>query len=90
MELIAGIIGAAAAAIIGLVGALYKRNQNSKDRMDYELELIKVVNTQNQTSEKIVYELGRLNSSVEAIKEDMKDFNERLVKIENEANKSKS
>lgn len=88
MELIAGIIGAAAAAIIGLVGALYKRNQNSKDRMDHELELIKVVNTQNQTSEKIVYELGRLNSSVESIKEDMKDFNQRLERLEQQEPKS--
>lgn len=85
---IAAIIGAGAAGLVSIIKALFTRNQNSKDRMDHELELIKVVNTQNQTSEKIVFELGRLNSSVESIKEDMKDFNQRLERLEQKEPKS--
>lgn len=85
---IAAIIGAAAAGLVSLIKALFTRNQNSKDRMDYEIELVKVVNAQNQNSEKIIYELGRLNSTVDGIKDNMKDFNERLVKLEQSQTKS--
>lgn len=85
---IAAIIGAGAAGLVSVIKALFTRNQNSKDRMDHELELIKVVNAQNQNSEKIVYELGRLNASVEAIKDDMKDFNQRLERLEQKEPKS--
>lgn len=81
---IAAIIGSLGTALVGIIGASKKRSQNKKDQLEHEIKLIEVVNRQNQTSEKIVYELGRLNSSVETIKERMNDFDERLVKIENE------
>jgi hypothetical protein len=31
MEIVSGIIGAAAAGLVALIGALFKRNQNKKD-----------------------------------------------------------
>lgn len=79
-----GLIGAAAAGLVAIIAALFKRNQNSKDRMDYEIELIKVVNTQNQVSKDIVYQLGELNGTVKEIQGQMRDFNQRLLVLEKE------
>lgn len=75
---LAAVIGAVAAGLVNIIKALFGRNQNSKDRMDYELELVRVVQNQNEYFEKISYELGKLNGNIEDIKD-------RVEKLESEA-----
>lgn len=42
MEFIAAIIGAAAAGLVALIGAFYKRNQNKKDQYEHIEKLVEL------------------------------------------------
>lgn len=81
---IGGIIGAIGSAAALIINAVHKRNQNKKDQYDYSLNLVRVVQNQNECFDKMNYELGKINGTIEAIKEDIRKFSERMEKIENE------
>lgn len=53
---IAGIIGAAGTAIALIIKSLFSRNQNSKDRMDHEENLIKLASSMSDVND-VVKEL---------------------------------
>lgn len=44
---IAAIIGAAGTALVGVIKAAFSRNQNKKDQMDHEENLLKIAQTMN-------------------------------------------
>ena len=60
MEFIAGIIGAAMAGLVALIGALFKRNQNKKDQYDHVENLVKLT-AQLQDSNKILQDFTSLS-----------------------------
>ena len=81
---IGGIIGAIGSAAVMIIKAAHGRNQNKKDQYDYSLNLVRIVQNQNECSDKINYELGKINGTIEAIKEDIRKFGERMEKIEDD------
>ena len=81
---IGGIIGAIGSAAVMIIKAAHGRNQNKKDQYDYSLNLVRIVQNQNECFDKMNYELGKINGTIEAIKEDIRKFGERMEKIEDE------
>lgn len=51
--IIAGIIGAVGTALIGMIKAAYNRNQNKKDQMDHEENLIKLSSSMTNVNQAI-------------------------------------
>ena len=81
---IGGIIGAIGSAAVMIIKAAHGRNQNKKDQYDYSLNLVRIVQNQNECFDKMNYELGKINGTIEAIKEDIRKFGERMEKIEDD------
>lgn len=51
--IIAGIIGAVGTALIGVIKAAYNRNQNKKDQMDHEENLVKLSSSMTNVNQAI-------------------------------------
>ena len=51
--IIAGIIGAVGTALIGMIKAAYNRNQNKKDQMDHEENLVKLSSSMTNVNQAI-------------------------------------
>lgn len=81
---IGGVIGAIGSAAVMIIKAAHGRNQNKKDQYDYSLNLVRIVQNQNECFDKMNYELGKINGTIDAIKEDIRNFNEKLDKMENQ------
>lgn len=87
--LIAGIVAAVGVALVNIIKALYGRNQNSKDRMEHEEELIKIAATMTNVNQAISglrqeimpilnglsKDLDRTDRKLEELHREQKDFN---------------
>lgn len=87
--LIAGIIGATGVALVNIIKALFGRNQNSKDRMQHEENLLKIAATMTNVNQAISglrqeimpllnglsKDLDRTDKKLEALHSEQKDFN---------------
>lgn len=80
MELIAGIIGAATAGLVALIGALFKRNQNKKDQYDHIENLVKLT-AQLQDSNKILQDFTSLSRDFDYVRQTMDDMGKEIVKL---------
>ena len=84
---IAGIIGAAASAVAMIVKALYGRNQNSKDRMEHEENLLKIAATMNDVHQTLddfrttINEgFNKVNDSIDEFKSEQRKVNVALLR----------
>lgn len=71
---IAGIIGACGTAIALIIRSLFSRNQNSKDRMDHEENLIKLSSSMNDVSHVISELKVDINEKLSKIDKKIDDF----------------
>lgn len=76
--LIGAIIGAAGTAIAVIVKSLFSRNQNSKDRMDHEENLLKIGTEMNDVSRSISELKAEIGSSLEKLSERLDDVDSKL------------
>ena len=76
--LIGAIIGAAGTAIAVIVKSLFSRNQNSKDRMDHEENLLKIGTEMNDVSRSISELKAEINSSLDKLSERLDDVDSKL------------
>ena len=76
--LIGAIIGAAGTAIAVIVKSLFSRNQNSKDRMDHEENLLKIGTEMNDVSHSISELKAEISSSLEKLSERLDDVDSKL------------
>lgn len=53
MEWIAGLVTAACAGLVAIIGAFYKRNQNKKDQYEHVEKLIEISSGQNEIKQDI-------------------------------------
>lgn len=80
MEIISGIIGAAAAGLVALIGALFKRNQNKKDQYDHIENLVKLT-SQLQDSNKILQDFTSLSRDFDYVRHAMDNMSNEIVKL---------
>lgn len=80
MEFIAGIIGAAMAGLVALIGALFKRNQNKKDQYDHVENLVKLT-AQLQDSNKILQDFTSLSRDFDYVRQTMDNMGKEIVKL---------
>lgn len=76
--LIGAIIGAVGTAIAVIVKSLFSRNQNSKDRMDHEENLLKIGTEMNDVSRSISELKAEIGSSLEKLSERLDDVDSKL------------
>lgn len=80
MEFIAAIIGAAAAGLVALIGALFKRNQNKKDQYDHIENLVKLT-SQLQDTNKILQDFTSLSRDFDYIRKAMDNVGSEIIKL---------
>lgn len=85
MELIAALIGAAAAGIVSIIGAFFKRNQNRKDQMDHEENIIKLSKDLTNTN-KILKDFTSLSRDFEYVKKGMNTLHKEIKDVKDELN----
>lgn len=83
MEWIAAFIGAAAAGLVSIIGALFKRNQNRKDQYEHEESLIKLSKDLTDTN-KILKDFTSLSQDLEYVKKGMNDLYKEVKEIKKE------
>lgn len=76
--LIGAIIGAVGTAIAVIVKSLFSRNQNSKDRMDHEENLLKIGTEMNDVTRLISEFRTEMNSTFDELKERLDDVDSKL------------
>lgn len=76
--LIGAIIGAAGTAVAMIIKSLFTRNQNSKDRMDHEENLLKIGTEMNDVSRSISELKAEIGSSLEKLSERLDDVDSKL------------
>ncbi len=76
--LVGAIIGAAGTAIAVIVKSLFSRNQNSKDRMDHEENLLKIGTEMNDVSRSISELKAEIGSSLNKLSERLDDVDSKL------------
>ena len=77
------LIGATAAGIVGIIGALYKRNQNKKDQYSHEENLIKLSKDLTDTN-RILKDFTSLSRDFEDVKKGMNDLYKEVKEIKKE------
>lgn len=80
MEIIAGIIGAAMAGLVALIGALFKRNQNKKDQYEHIENLVKLT-SQLQDTNKILQDFTSLSRDFDYVRKTMDNMGNEIVKL---------
>lgn len=76
--LIGAIIGAAGTAIAMIIKSLFTRNQNSKDRMDHEENLLKIGTEMNDVNSSISELKAEIGLSLKKLSERLDDVNSKL------------
>lgn len=76
--LIGAIIGAIGTAAAMIIKSLFTRNQNSKDRMDHEENLLKIGTEMNDVSRSISELKAEMGSSLEKLSERLDDVDSKL------------
>lgn len=78
---IAGIIGAVGVALVNLIKAAFSRNQNKKDQLDHEENLIKLSSTMTNVNQaisefraEIMPMLNRLSKDLDVVDGKLEDF----------------
>ena len=77
------LIGATAAGIALVIGALYKRNQNKKDQYSHEENLIKLSKDLTDTN-KILKDFTSLSKDFEYVKKGMNELHKEIKEIKQE------
>lgn len=77
------LIGAAAAGIVGIIGALYKRNQNKQDQYSHEENLVKLSKGISE-SNKILKDFTSLSRDMEYVKKGMNELHKEIKEIKQE------
>lgn len=77
------IIAAGAAGLVGIIGALYKRNQNRKDQYSHEENLIKL-SKDISNSNKILKDFTSLSRDFEYIKKGMDSLHNEIKDVKTE------
>lgn len=81
--IIAGAIGAGGAALVAVISALFKRNQNRKDQYDHEEKLIEL-SSNLQNTNKVLKDFTSLSRDFEYVKEGMNQLHEEIKDLKNE------
>ena len=76
--LIGAIIGAAGTAIAMIIKSLFTRNQNSKDRMDHEENLLKIGTEMNDVNSSISELKTEIGLSLKKLSERLDDVDSKL------------
>ena len=76
--LIGAIIGAAGTAIAMIIKSLFTRNQNSKDRMDHEENLLKIGTEMNDVNSSISELKAEIGLSIKKLSERLDDVDSKL------------
>lgn len=76
--LIGAIIGAAGTAIAMIIKSLFTRNQNSKDRMDHEENLLKIGAEMNDVNSSISELKAEIGLSLKKLSERLDDVDSKL------------
>ena len=76
--LIGAIIGAAGTAIAMIIKSLFTRNQNSKDRMDHEENLLKIGTEMNDVNSSISELKAEIGLSLKKLSERLDDVDSKL------------
>lgn len=82
--IIGGIIGAAGTALVGLIKAAYSRNQNRKDQMDHEENLLQIGATMNNVNQEISDLRRTLNDCFTGLSKDMDRLDHKLEDFHSE------
>lgn len=82
--LIAGIIGAAGTALIGMIKAAYSRNQNKKDQMDHEENLLQIGATMNNVNQEISDLRKTLNDRFTGLSRDLDRLDRKIEDFHSE------
>lgn len=84
--IIAGIIGAIGTALVGLIKAAYSRNQNKKDQMDHEENLLQIGATMNNVNQEMSEIRKMINDLTSGIAKDMDRLDKKLEEFHSEQN----
>lgn len=82
--IIGGIIGAAGTALVGFIKAIYSRNQNRKDQMDHEENLLQIGATMNNVNQEISDLRKTLNDCFTGLSKDMDRLDRKLEDFHSE------
>lgn len=77
------LVGAAAAGIVAIIGALYKRNQNRKDQYNHEENIIKLSKDLTNTN-KILKDFTSLSRDFEYVKKGMNTLHKEIKDVKDE------
>lgn len=80
---IAGVITAALAGIGGIIAAVHKRNQNKKDQMEHEENLVQL-GQGIAKSNKLLKNFTAMSKDIEYVKEGLNTLHEEVEGIKNE------
>lgn len=79
-ELISGIIGAAAAGIVAIIGALFKRNQNRKDQYEHEEKIIELSKGISETN-KILNDFRSLSRDLDRTNKGLEELHIQIINL---------
>ena len=82
--IIGGIIGAVGTALVGLIKAAYSRNQNKKDQMDHEENLLQIGATMNNVNQEISELRRTLNDCFSGLSKDLDRLDRKLEDFHSE------
>lgn len=83
MTWIAALVGAAAAGLVSIVGAFFKRNQNRKDQYEHEEQLIKLSKNLTNTN-KVLKDFTSLSRDFDYVKEGMNELHKEIQDVKKE------
>ena len=86
---VAGVIGAATAGLVSIIGALFKRNQNRKDQYEHEEQLIKLSKDLTNTN-KILKDFTSLSRDFDYVKKGMNELHKEIQEVKREVGIVKS
>ena len=86
---VAGVIGAATAGLVSIIGALFKRNQNRKDQYEHEEQLIKLSKDLTNTN-KILKDFTSLSRDFDYVKKGMNELHKEIGEVKREVGIVKS
>lgn len=83
MEWISALVGAAAAGLVSIIGAFFKRNQNKKDQMDHEERLVKLGKDLTNTN-KILKDFTSLSRDFDYVRKGMNALHKEIQDVKKE------
>lgn len=83
MTWIAALVGAAAAGLVSIIGAFFKRNQNKKDQYDHEENIIKLSKDLTDTN-KILKDFTSLSRDFDYVRNGMNELHKEIQDVKKE------